>query len=208
MKYFAILFVLTIAGCCTSAPTEVTTDVVEIPEVVTPAVAPVDKPERVPRNTPVDIDCNTTAKGLPETDKNLVIVNCPADCTSGSVWGTDVYTTDSRVCRAAIHAGATQTSGGRAGVVFEDGRDSYSGSEANGVTTSDWGSYERSFSFNQRRNAPTETTEEPTEEPVEEDTEEATEAPADSGSGSRGGVTRGGSASGGSNTKQVGRPKH
>ena len=203
MKYFAILSLLLIAGCCTSDPTEITTDVVEIPEVVTPAV-PVDKPDRPPRNVPNDIQCDTRAKDLPETDKKVVIVKCPADCTIGSVWGTDMYTTDSRVCVAAIHAGALEQRGGRAAVVFDAGLDSYTGSERNGVTTSDWGSYERSFSFDKPKNARIEPGEEPTEEPVEE----ATEAPDESSGGSHGGTTRGGTATGGSNTKQVGRPNH
>src|SRR5688572_820850 len=32
-------------------------------------------------------------------------VSCPGSCTDGSIYGTEVYTSDSAVCVAAVHAG-------------------------------------------------------------------------------------------------------
>lgn len=61
------------------------------------------------------------------------------------VWGTDVYTTDSNLCRAARHAGAIGAAGGLVRVTGAPGRLGYRGSTRNGVTTSAWGSYETSF---------------------------------------------------------------
>lgn len=73
---------------------------------------------------------------------------CSAEATqSGDVWGTLTYTADSRICRAAIHAGAVTESGGEVTVVPEAGRPTYVGSPRNGVQTSDYGSYGASFRF-------------------------------------------------------------
>jgi hypothetical protein len=66
--------------------------------------------------------------------------------TQGSVWGTDVYTDDSTLAVAAVHAGVLQN--GQTGIVkvtVLPGRDTYPGSTRNGVTTSDWGAYSGSY---------------------------------------------------------------
>jgi hypothetical protein len=75
-------------------------------------------------------------------------IQCPAGCgESGSgVWGTDIYTNDSGVCEAAIHAGVITNEGGLVAVTYVEGQDSYTGSERNGITTSDYGSWGGSFS--------------------------------------------------------------
>ncbi|MCW1930842.1 LCCL domain-containing protein [Pararhodobacter zhoushanensis] len=68
--------------------------------------------------------------------------------SSGSVWGSDVYTDDSSVARAAVHAGVLQV--GETGVVevtILPGQQTYSGSSANGVQSSNYGSWSGSFSF-------------------------------------------------------------
>jgi len=73
---------------------------------------------------------------------------CAADqAASGSVWGTGIYTTDSRVCRAAVHAGIIAPGGGVVSVVPAPGQDSYFGSMANGITTSSYGPWGSSFTF-------------------------------------------------------------
>lgn len=73
---------------------------------------------------------------------------CAAEATrSGTVWGTLTYTADSRLCRAALHAGAVTVGGGNVTVVPEAGRDAYIGSSRNGVRTSDYGGYGASFRF-------------------------------------------------------------
>ena len=45
---------------------------------------------------------------------SIFLVNCPEKCSSskGTLWGTAIYTTDSAICRAAIHAGVIQDNGG------------------------------------------------------------------------------------------------
>ena len=55
------------------------------------------------------------------------------------VWGTDIYSDDSFVCWAAVHAGALKV-GEPATVIIEilPGQSSYRGSERNGVVSMDW----------------------------------------------------------------------
>ncbi|MCC6567201.1 MAG: protease B, partial [Chloroflexi bacterium] len=50
------------------------------------------------------------------------------------------------VCVAAVHAGAITTDGGVIRVTMLEGQESYTGSERNGVTTQDYGSWGGSFS--------------------------------------------------------------
>jgi hypothetical protein len=60
----------------------------------------------------------------------------------GSVWGSDVYTADSALARAAVHAGVLKA--GQTGVVrvkIVSPPASFEGSTKNGVTTSPWGAF-------------------------------------------------------------------
>ncbi len=74
-----------------------------------------------------------------------IICGCTAGHSGGSVWGSGPYTADSNICSAALHAGAVGAAGGNVRVTPEPGQSSYSGTTANGITTSDWGSYGASF---------------------------------------------------------------
>jgi hypothetical protein len=66
---------------------------------------------------------------------------------SGSVWGTDIYTQDSSICRAAVHAGVITTAGGSVTAKAAAGCKSYKGGVRGGVESSDWGEYDTSFYF-------------------------------------------------------------
>ncbi|HYI21407.1 MAG TPA: LCCL domain-containing protein, partial [Candidatus Limnocylindrales bacterium] len=73
---------------------------------------------------------------------------CPPGGQAGIVWGTDVYTDDSSVCTAAVHAGLIDlASGGNVRIVMLAGRDSYEPSTSNGITSLTWGNWGSSFSF-------------------------------------------------------------
>ena len=61
-----------------------------------------------------------------------------------AVWGTDVYSDDSSVCAAAIHAGAITDQGGKALFDFLPGQPSYEPSNRGGVVSKHWGSWSRS----------------------------------------------------------------
>lgn len=75
-----------------------------------------------------------------------VLYECPPGGSAAAVWGTDVYTDDSSVCTAGVHAGRI-TFGGGGPVVIEirAGESSYAGTLRNGVTTRQYGSYVGSF---------------------------------------------------------------
>ncbi|MBW3539018.1 MAG: protein kinase [Planctomycetes bacterium] len=66
--------------------------------------------------------------------------------TGGSLWGTGVYTDDSTLATAAVHAGVLRP--GETGIVkvtILPGQLSYGASVRNGVTSSSWGEYSGSF---------------------------------------------------------------
>ncbi len=70
----------------------------------------------------------------------------------GAVWGTEVYTSDSRLAAAAVHAGVLQI--GRKGVVtvrILPGQKSYKGTTANGVASRDWGKWKLSYTVERGR---------------------------------------------------------
>ncbi|MCB1323493.1 MAG: hypothetical protein KDK34_24760 [Leptospiraceae bacterium] len=93
----------------------------------------------------VAVSCTDSVKKLDNQESSFA-VKCPANCTSGSVWGTDTYTSDSAICMAAVHAGViTAAEGGEVTVTKAAGESSYNGSQRNGVSTSNWGSYDSSF---------------------------------------------------------------
>ena len=73
---------------------------------------------------------------------------CPAGGTALTVWGTDLYTDDSSVCTAAVHAGLiTFANGGTVTVEIAAGAPSYTGSARNGVNTHDYGAWDGSYKF-------------------------------------------------------------
>jgi hypothetical protein len=78
----------------------------------------------------------------------LVAYKCPAHGTLGTVYGTGVYTDDSKVCSAAVHAGLiTPDSGGTVTIKILPGRSSYTASTRHGVTSNAYGSWSGSYSF-------------------------------------------------------------
>ncbi len=94
---------------------------------------------------PADVDWSTTANGV-EGYSGTVTVQCPPGGTPRRVWGTDVYTTDSSICAAAAHAGIiTLADGGPVSVRATQGRDSYRGSDRNGVASNSYGSWPASL---------------------------------------------------------------
>ncbi len=67
---------------------------------------------------------------------------------NGTVWGTDIYTDDSSLAMAAVHAGLLlpgQT--GIVTVVIRPGQNSYPGTARNGVQTQNFANWGGSFSF-------------------------------------------------------------
>lgn len=79
-------------------------------------------------------------------------VNCPKGCLksplAGNVFGTNFYTDDSSLCKAAIHSGKLKDeSGGDVILIIGNGEDSYQSSYQNGVQAGAHGPNSRSFLF-------------------------------------------------------------
>lgn len=88
--------------------------------------------------------CRATIADVPGDHAATRQFECPTGCSTGSswLWGDVVYTADSYVCVAAIHAGAiSATSGGKVFVEPLPGQPSYPGSVRNGVTSREWSSF-------------------------------------------------------------------
>lgn len=67
---------------------------------------------------------------------------------SGSLWGSEIYTADSQVARAAVHAGLLQPGEtGLLAVTMLPGQSAYHGSSRNGLTSASYGSYNLSYSL-------------------------------------------------------------
>ena len=88
----------------------------------------------------------TTGSGF-KSDENLIYkFRCPEHGTEHTVWGSDIYTQDSSICTAAVHAGIiTLADGGIVTIEFRPGRLTYGSTVRNGIKTSTYGEYPHSF---------------------------------------------------------------
>lgn len=103
-------------------------------------------PGAEPLDVGSNIDWGTPALEFKGRDETTFTVGCPPDGTPGSLWGSNPYTEDSSICTAGAHTGViTVKDGGKVTFTLTAGQESYEGSEANGVTSADYGSYGGSF---------------------------------------------------------------
>jgi hypothetical protein len=73
---------------------------------------------------------------------------CPPDGLFGTIWGSFIYTDDSSVCTAAVHAGAiSREVGGTVRIVIRPGLPAYAGTIRNGVRSESYGRWDGSFSI-------------------------------------------------------------
>jgi len=102
--------------------------------------------EPAPANA-LEVACRQKARDVEGEQDSSRLVRCPPGCRdmAGSVWGTNIYTDDSVVCGALVHAGALPESGGVARITFVRGLQAYVGSERNGIKSLSYGKWRRSF---------------------------------------------------------------
>ena len=98
----------------------------------------------VPAMAQVDATCSQNAQTVEGPPGTMVTITCPAGCNQ-TIWGTNIYSDDSSMCTAAIHAGVLTAAGGQAQVTIAAGLEAYPASTQNGITSSEWGSWGRSF---------------------------------------------------------------
>lgn len=95
-----------------------------------------------------DVTWNLNAQEFRGEDGMLVAYDCTPDGEASTVWGDVIYTDDSSVCTAAVHAGLIDLAdGGRVVIEIQPGLETYETSTANGVTTFEYGSWPGSFVF-------------------------------------------------------------
>ncbi len=98
---------------------------------------------------PLEVPSSASCPAKIGSDKVGLVLGCWCDPSAmkGSVWGSDPYTNDSSICAAALHSGAVSAEGGPVVVQVAPGADKYTGSDANGVKSSDYGSWRASITF-------------------------------------------------------------
>jgi LCCL domain-containing protein len=74
---------------------------------------------------------------------------CPSTLNlNQDIWGTDVYTDESAVCKAAVHAGVLiRGTPGQVTILMGSGADSFPSAERNGVTSLSYGRWDSTYSF-------------------------------------------------------------
>ncbi|HLZ34904.1 MAG TPA: LCCL domain-containing protein [Nitrospira sp.] len=94
----------------------------------------------IKNNEPGQIDWYTTYDRIPDDFHSPITVLCPPKGNTDSyVWGTDIYSSSSAICVAAVHAGIiTLDAGGRVTVTLQPKQDGFRGSVRNGVSTQGW----------------------------------------------------------------------
>ncbi len=90
--------------------------------------------------TPIAWD--TVANGFKNDAGQIYKFRCPEHGVEQMIWGSDIYTLDSSICTAAVHAGLfTLASGGVVTVEFRPGRLTYGSTVRNGITSRTYGEY-------------------------------------------------------------------
>ncbi len=94
--------------------------------------------------TPIGWD--TAASGFKSSEGLIYKFRCPAQGTEHTIWGSDIYTLDSSICTAAVHAGViTLAGGGVVTIELRPGRLIYGSTVRNGVKSNTYGEYPHSF---------------------------------------------------------------
>lgn len=96
-----------------------------------------------------DADWTTTAESFRGDAPMRLQVFCPSNPNAdnvGTVWGAEIYSDDSSICAAAVHAGRISfAEGGSVTVELRPGQATYRGTESNGVASQAYGAWEGSF---------------------------------------------------------------
>lgn len=103
--------------------------------------------ESPPRAAEGGPPCPANATGLRGTGQQVACWCTPESTSGGAVWGTDVYTDDSAICRAAVHAGVIGGGGGAVRFRMLPGMQSYTGTSRNGVESTSYASWHGSYRF-------------------------------------------------------------
>lgn len=94
------------------------------------------------------ISWDTTASGFSGEAGQRYSFRCPSGGTANTIYGSDVYTDDSSICTAAVHASLiSMENGGEVTIEFRPGRSAYGSTSRRGIKSNSYGTWRRSFSF-------------------------------------------------------------
>ena len=112
----------------------------------TPTALPSTSPDEEDTDEVIPILWSTSATQVKQDVGSVYKFECPKGGTAAAVWGSDIYTADSSVCTAAVHAGKiTLADGGEVTIEMRPGRSIYGSTTRNGITSSTYGQYPNSF---------------------------------------------------------------
>jgi hypothetical protein len=94
---------------------------------------------------PPPITWDRTASFIRGATEQQFTFECLAGGSPAVVWGTDIYTDDSSICTAGVHAGVITDDGGLVTIEILPGEESYEGSTRNDVTSLEYGAWDASF---------------------------------------------------------------
>lgn len=98
-------------------------------------------PTRSSNATPITWSTNVFSLGISVGSQKTVSLPAIASVPLASLWGTDIYTADSSIGRAAVHAGILTIAGGEVTVEYIGNYSPYVGSTQNGISSSSYGNY-------------------------------------------------------------------
>lgn len=77
-------------------------------------------------------------------------INCPSNCNiiKDKIYGTNIYSPTSVLCKAAIHSGALSNQGGLVEIIVGTGQEEFKGSTQNNVESFSSNNHSRSITFN------------------------------------------------------------
>lgn len=108
-----------------------------------PTTPPIQTP---PVSSVIDATWGSHATSYRGRNGERFTFRCPPGTPSGSVWGTGLYTDDSRICKAGVHAGVLNaSSGGLVTIEIRPGASAYTASTQNGVASNRYGSWHGSY---------------------------------------------------------------
>ncbi len=127
-------------SAATASPSETAAPDTNIDNKATPT------PENDVSDEITPIDWGTAASSFKGGDGQTYKFQCPPGGTEYIIWGSDIYTLDSSICTAAVHAGLfTFASGGTVTIEYKPGRQIYGSTTRNGVKSHTFGEYPHSY---------------------------------------------------------------
>jgi hypothetical protein len=119
----------------------------QLKEAMTATIKLVAKPEVAEPLTRMAV-CPNTYQAFPMNAPPLTC-QCSAEAATadGRLYGTGSYTSDSSICKAAVHAGFISVSGGEVIVAPAGEQTVFPGTTQNDVTSSDWSGKYKAFRF-------------------------------------------------------------